>query len=68
MNIPTGINYQAGRKRYQVRMTKGGKRIHIGRFKTLAAAKRALADAIERYKLAEENSRRMARGEYPYWI
>lgn len=49
MNIPSGINYQADRQRYQVRMTKNGKRIHVGRFKTLAAAKRALAEALRTY-------------------
>lgn len=49
MNIPSGINWQEDRQRYQVRMTKGGKRIHIGRFKSLAEAKRALAEALRTY-------------------
>lgn len=45
MNIPQGINWQESRQRYQVRITIGGKRIHLGRYKSLAEAKRVLSRA-----------------------
>lgn len=45
MNIPSGINWQEDRQRFQVRAVINGKRVHLGRYKTLAAAKRALKTA-----------------------
>lgn len=45
MKIPPGINWLESRQRYQVRVPFNGKRVHVGRFKTLAEAKRELAAA-----------------------
>lgn len=42
---PKGINWLESRQRYQVRAVLNGKRVHVGRFKTLAEAKRELAAA-----------------------
>lgn len=45
MQIPAGINWQESRQRYQVRITRNGRRYHLGRFKTLAEAKKVLQNA-----------------------
>lgn len=49
MKIPNGINWLESRQRYQVRAVLNGKRVHIGRFKTLAEAKRELAFARQAF-------------------
>ena len=51
VRVEMGYTYDKDRKSYMVRVTYEGKRIHVGRYKTITQAKEAELAAMKRLKL-----------------